>query len=84
MKRSVREFSSTQPPPAARQCFDRKGDALPLQLSSITTDLPGVTENNLGWLQVTIMVPNYHYCCGWTKPVCVPIDPWSVPIERKR
>lgn len=54
MGRFAREFSSTQPPPAVRQLFDRRGDVLPLHPSSITTDLQGVTENNLGWLQSDI------------------------------
>ena len=70
----VRAYSSTQPPPASRPCYERKGDVLPLHPSSITTDLEGVDAENIHWVQATFMILNYYYCCGWSKPVCVPMD----------
>eukprot|EP00438_Fugacium_kawagutii_P024835 Skav205737 [mRNA] locus=scaffold1496:189452:197472:+ [translate_table: standard] len=72
--RFVREYSSSQPQPALRPPHERKGDLLPIAPECITTELEGVTRENLRWTQVVVMALNFHYCCGWSKPICVPIE----------
>ena len=71
----VRRFCSTQPLPAAEPYAERKGDVLPIHPEGLSLTLPGVTAENFKWLKSTLYVLNYFYCCGWAKPICVPIDP---------
>ena len=35
-------------------------------------DIPGVSEGNEMWIKAIICVINFHYCVGWSKPICVP------------
>ena len=71
----VRKFCSTQPHPAAEPFAERKGDVLPIFPGSLTQDMPGVTAENFHWVKATLYILNYFYCCGWARPICVPIDP---------
>eukprot|EP00435_Cladocopium_sp_Y103_P024511 s1749_g6.t1 len=71
--RFIREYSSSQPTPALRPPHDQRGDLLPIAPESITVEIKNVTAEKVFWVQAVVMALNYHYCCGWTKPVCVPI-----------
>ena len=64
---------------------DNKGDILPLHPALLSQDLEGIDESNLEWVQLIFVILNFHYCAGWTKPVCVPFQPnlsanqkWSI------
>ena len=54
--------------------FDRRGDLLPIHPTTLKVGENGVTAKNLWWVTLTLMVVNFHYCTGWTRPCCVPMD----------
>ena len=78
-----RRYASTQPPPASRPTRQRRGDVLPIHPSAVKTGLRGVNAENLHWVQATVMMLDYFYCCGWTKPICVPMDPGLSPNQEE-
>eukprot|EP00438_Fugacium_kawagutii_P015911 Skav211119 [mRNA] locus=scaffold2659:123518:130322:- [translate_table: standard] len=51
---------------------DKHGDVLPIHPEGITTDISGVTESNIDWVKLVIVCVDFHYCVGWSKPICVP------------
>ncbi|CAJ1433719.1 unnamed protein product, partial [Effrenium voratum] len=72
-------------PPGHLPHHDNRGDILPLHPALISQDLEGIDESNLEWVQLIFVILNFHYCAGWTKPVCVPFQPnlsanqkWSI------
>eukprot|EP00438_Fugacium_kawagutii_P012793 Skav211673 [mRNA] locus=scaffold216:126980:131499:+ [translate_table: standard] len=48
------------------------GDLLPIHPESVTTDIEGVTPNNIDWVKLMIVCIDFHYCVGWSKPICTP------------
>ena len=48
------------------------GDLLPIPPWNITVDIPGVSERNEMWIKAILCVINFHYCVGWSKPICAP------------
>ena len=64
---------STQPPLSAELCSKRKGDLLPIHPAGLKPGSYGITVNNVHWVQLAIYALNFCYCCGWSKPICVPI-----------
>ena len=70
----VRSFcQSTQPPLSAELCHERRGDLLPIHPFVLRPGSLGITSHNVHWVQAAIYALNFSYCCGWSKPVCVPI-----------
>ena len=63
-----------RPPPTTVVPFDRRGDLLPIHPTTLKVGENGVTAKNLWWVTLTLMVVNFHYCTGWTRPCCVPMD----------
>ena len=77
-----RLYAHTQPHPASRPPAERRGDLLPIAPSSIDVTLKGVSRDNIHWVQATVMILDYFYCCGWARPICVPIDPQLTENQR--
>ncbi len=70
----IRSYSHpTQPLPGAEPTFERRGDILPIHPASLKIGDNGITKMNYHWVLGTVCVLNFNYCCGWTRPVCVPI-----------
>eukprot|EP00438_Fugacium_kawagutii_P009611 Skav215637 [mRNA] locus=scaffold736:68674:73286:+ [translate_table: standard] len=59
------------------------GDLLPLPTWEVTAEIKNVTEQNLPWVKLILWTLNYHYCTGWTKPICVPVKPGLSEIQKK-
>eukprot|EP00435_Cladocopium_sp_Y103_P044009 s914_g12.t1 len=74
---------AAQPPTSSGSATGAKhGDLLPLPVWRITTELDGVDDNNIDWLKVIISCINFHYCTGWAKPVCVPIEDSLTELQQ--
>ena len=72
-------------PPGHLPHHDNRGDILPLHPALISQDLEGIDESKVEWVELIFVILNFHYCAGWTKPVCVPFQPnlsanqkWSI------
>ena len=63
----------SQPLPSAELTHDRRGDLLPIHPASVKVGSLGITQETLKWVQAVLICLNFNYCCGWSKPVCVPI-----------
>ena len=74
---------STQPPLSAELCYERKGDLLPIHPECLRPGSLGITVNNVHWVQLAIYALNFSYCCGWTKPICVPIGGGLTDNQKK-
>ena len=80
----TREFGHPmRPPPTTEVPYDRRGDLLPIHPSVIREGHCGVTSRNVWWVSLTLMVVNFHYCTGWSKPCCVPMDLKLSPNQKK-
>ncbi len=80
----TREFGHpTRPPPTTEVPYDRRGDLLPIHPSTVTEGMNGVTSKNIWWLKLTLMAVNFHYCTGWSKPCCVPMDVKLTSNQRR-
>ena len=80
----ARKFCNpSQPLPSAELTHDRRGDLLPIHPASLRVGSLGVTQESLKWLQAIIICLDFNYCCGWSKPVCVPIKRELTPNQRK-
>eukprot|EP00438_Fugacium_kawagutii_P035175 Skav225826 [mRNA] locus=scaffold2516:55037:59475:- [translate_table: standard] len=80
----VRSYCAVAQPSTAPGAVgrDNHGDLLPIHPEGITTSIPGVTEANLDWIKIIIIVIDFHYCVGWSKPVCVPMKLELSPAQE--
>ena len=79
-----REFGHPmRPPPTTVVPYDRRGDLLPIHPSLLKVGEHGVNAKNIWWVALTLMVVNFHYCTGWAKPCCVPMDLKLSPNQKK-
>lgn len=46
------------------------GDLLPVPTWEVTEAIDGITKENREWVRLIINTINFHYCTGWTKPIC--------------
>ena len=70
----IRSYSHpTQPHPGAEPTNEWRGDLLPIHPASLKIGENGLTKRNYHWVLGTVCVLNFNYCCGWTRPICVPI-----------
>ena len=71
----IRQWSDPmRPPPTDEVTYERKGDLLPIHPCCVKVGRNGVTEETEQWVKATLCVLNFHYCTGWTKAICVPMD----------
>eukprot|EP00438_Fugacium_kawagutii_P020465 Skav206770 [mRNA] locus=scaffold167:518352:522925:+ [translate_table: standard] len=72
----VRTYCSTAQPSTSAEGSDgsKHGDLLPINPCLITTDIEGVTTGNLDWVRVIVACIDFHFCVGWARPVCVPMQ----------
>ena len=65
---------AAQPPTTAgSKAEETHGDLLPIAVWRISTQLEAVNDNNIDWVKAIICCLNFHYCAGWSKPICIPI-----------
>eukprot|EP00438_Fugacium_kawagutii_P025579 Skav215575 [mRNA] locus=scaffold2748:77089:83434:- [translate_table: standard] len=71
----IRGYCSTAQPSTPNEVGrgSNHGDLLPINPALITTAIDNVNPGNLMWIRVMVAVIDYHYCVGWSKPVCVPM-----------
>ena len=80
----ARTFANpTQPLPSAELTHDRRGDLLPIHPGSVKVGTLGVTQESLKWIQAILICLDFNYCCGWSKPVCVPMKRELSENQRK-
>eukprot|EP00435_Cladocopium_sp_Y103_P020999 s1020_g5.t1 len=72
-----------QPPPGAEPCHQRRGDVLPIPPWLVDTSVEGVTSANQFWVWAIVVVLDYNYCAGWSKPICVPMEPKLTENQRR-
>ena len=78
----VRSYcTAAQPPIILTEKRGTSGDLLPTPPWSVSTDIPGVTEGNEVWIKAILCVINFHYCVGWSKPICVPFKDGVTPLQ---
>lgn len=71
----VRSHCLAAQPPTAKgsRAEEAHGDLLPIAVWRISTQIGTVNDNNIDWVKAVICCLNFHYCAGWSKPICVPI-----------
>ena len=72
-----------QPPPATEAYHQRRGDLLPIHLRALKVGEDGTTVQNIDWMRLTVALLDFNYCTGWTKAICVPIDPQLSENQRR-
>ena len=72
-----------RPPPTTVVPYERRGDLLPIHPAAIAEGSDGITRRNVWWVKLTLMAVNFHYCTGWTKPCCIPMDLKLTPNQRR-
>eukprot|EP00438_Fugacium_kawagutii_P016768 Skav231119 [mRNA] locus=scaffold7:90570:104623:- [translate_table: standard] len=75
---------AAQPSPSEKaKVSESHGDLLPIHPESVTLDIEGVTANNIDWVKLMIICIDYHYCVGWSKPICVPFKVSLTPNQKR-
>eukprot|EP00438_Fugacium_kawagutii_P013115 Skav209586 [mRNA] locus=scaffold1607:39438:42899:+ [translate_table: standard] len=79
----IRSFGTVAQPTSSQGKRGDHGDLLPIAPWKITIEIEGVTEQNLDWVKLLVVIINFHYCSGWGKPICVPFADEITALQKK-